>query len=367
MATTEKKAMQATNQTRGGKGSGALYQRVADDIRRQIEGGELRPGERLPAFPDLCRQYGVSNITIRGALRSLAESGLIASEERRGIFVASRKPSTKVIGCYGFASNMRHLPYYIHLFRGIQRRAEREQYEILLLDLKVPSITWEKIDAVILAVAEDATGHLSLPPGMCAVSMLHRHQAIPSVVADDGSGMGQAVEYLHRCGHRRIGYLHDDAVLSPIRVAGYRAALRRVGIKPLASWEHNLMSHHEEEFRGRGRETMREWLQNGWKKAGITALICQNDRTAIGVLQALRESGIEVPGDLSLVGFDSTDECELVTPRLASVRVPLEEMGEKAADLLFEMMQKEHSDPLDLVQHITLMTSIDERESVRKV
>ena len=66
--------------------------RVADIIRGQIRAGELRPGERLPAFPDLCRQYGVSNITIRGAIRSLSEEGLIIREERKGVFVAILAP-----------------------------------------------------------------------------------------------------------------------------------------------------------------------------------------------------------------------------------------------------------------------------------
>lgn len=344
----------------------ALYMRVADIIRRQIRSGELRPGERLPAFQDLCRQYDVSNITIRGAIRSLSEEGLIIREERKGVFVAKidAKPSTSVIGCHGFHHAMRHLPYYFHIFQGLQRGVGRAGYEMLILDHDEPSVSWEKIDALILMGAEDEELLRRLPPGMCSVALLNFSSTLPSIISDDYSGMRHAVSHLWNHGHRKIAYLHEDDHLTPDRVRGYQDELAIHDIAADPAWGHRLMPHHPEEFRGRGRETMRQWLKDGWYATGCTGLICQNDRTAIGVMEAFRDAGIRVPGEVSLIGFDSTDECDLVTPRLTSVKVPLEEMGEKATEVLFALMRARESGVVARHEVTVLPTYIEERDSV---
>ena len=95
--------------------TGTLYATVAEDIRARISQGELQPGQQLPAFPELCRHYGVSNITIRGALRSLSQDGLIIGEQRKGVFIA--KPArrrTGMLGCHKVHQDFQGLHYYVH-------------------------------------------------------------------------------------------------------------------------------------------------------------------------------------------------------------------------------------------------------------
>src|SRR5690606_19753497 len=120
------------------------------------------------------------------------------------------------------------------------------------------------------------------------------------------------------------------------RREGYRAALCEAGIEPRHEWERLLWNWGE--FVLRGRRGMKDWFADGFSKTGITALLVQNDRAAIGAIQALQQAGLRVPHDVSVVGFDSTDECELSSPRLTSVHVPLAEIGNAAVEMLMQQI-----------------------------
>jgi DNA-binding LacI/PurR family transcriptional regulator len=171
--------------------------------------------------------------------------------------------------------------------------------------------------------------------------MMHTVEDVPSVVADDHSGARQAVEYLISLGHKSIAYLTDTSAGNPLsrqRLAGYHEALRAAGIHPSRAWIAQLKNYGP--MHKRGLLSMRQWLRRGFQELGCTALLVQNDLAAIGAMEALREAGIRVPEQLSVIGFDSTDECELVTPQLTSVRVPLEEIGARATELLLSQISQ---------------------------
>ena len=68
-----------------------------------------------------------------------------------------------------------------------------------------------------------------------------------------------------------------------------------------------------------------------------TAVLCGNDVLAAGALRQAREMGLDVPGDVSITGFDDIELCEIVTPALTTVHVPHREMGRRAARLLLDM------------------------------
>jgi len=87
-------------------------------------------------------------------------------------------------------------------------------------------------------------------------------------------------------------------------------------------------------YRDWAQKHMREWLRNDWHDSGCTAILVQNEVAAIGVMQILQEEGIKVPQDVSVMGIDGTELCDLVTPRLTAVALPLEQIGIRAMDVL---------------------------------
>ena len=79
-----------------------IYQTIAADLRERITGGRLRVGERLPSETELCRDYGVSRMTVRQALSSLQASGLLLRRQGKGTFVASTKGERSASRLLGF-------------------------------------------------------------------------------------------------------------------------------------------------------------------------------------------------------------------------------------------------------------------------
>lgn len=331
------------------------YLKIAEQLRRQVRAGVLKPGERLPSLGEM-RQQGVSQNTMERVHLLLEQEGLIVRHHRRGVFVAQppAERATGIIGVLGdaFVHNP-DVPYWAHLLAGIRAAAHERGRELLLLGDSVPGLGWEKIDGVLscnLSEVQEQQRHL--PPGMPNVSMVGLSRIAPSVIANDYAGAKAATEHLLELGHRRIAYLLNNRGSNvkrqpPRRLEGYRAALWEAGIEPNPHWTRELMSPAEWKpdstipFDELGYDKMSRWLREDWQALGCTALITQNDESAIGAITALREAGIGVPDEVSVVGFDGTKVGEYCTPRLTSVRVPLREMGRKGVELLLRQIGEE--------------------------
>jgi LacI family transcriptional regulator len=162
----------------------------------------------------------------------------------------------------------------------------------------------------------------------------HRSAARVSHVGFDDVNAGElAAQHLIELGHRRIAFMAGPATLATVlRIAGVRTMLERVGLA-LSS----LSS---------GGDTFEQGCTAGLDLLraahDFTAVIAFNDLVATGVVRAARTLGIDVPGELSVVGFDDIMLARLFEPALTTVRAPKYEMGARAADLLFEHMGSEH-------------------------
>lgn len=319
---------------------------LARDLRDQISHGQLQPGDQLPSLNDLRERWGVGRDTLERMYTALERDGLITRESRRGVFVA-RPGQAKKNGIIGFviATSLQSHPYYMHLLEGVRRAADLADMEVLLLGAKA-SIHWEKIDGVVYPVsANDYLHTLNIPPGLVRVALIHPHPNIDSVVADDYVGLAQAMEHLGQLGHRRIAFLTSEMQphsASVQRIPAYQNALRSWGIEPQAAWMRCLddpvnTGHIWEQA---GYDDMKKWLNEDWNSLGCTAILVQNDETAVGVIAALQEAGRRVPEDVSVVGFDGTDVARYHRPRLTTVQVPLAEIGERGFELLVQQINR---------------------------
>ena len=311
---------------------------VADSLRSQIRSGVLEPGSRLPSFLEF-RDQGISQTSAEQIYDRLQEEGLIRRVRGNGVFVAQLGLETRK-GALGFLINdvSTALPYYLHLLKGVREVARREGQELLLLD----DAAGARVDGLLMQSVGIEALRRRLPETIPAVVLGAPAQGLPSVNADDFAGARGATEYLLSLGHHRIGYLIDiveGGVVPRNRFDGYRAALTEAGVKFDIRWLGHMTNYGE--MAQRGYIGMRDWMNGNWKKLGCTALLVQNDRAAIGAMQALQQNGYRVPEDVSVIGFDGTDECELATPHLTSVEVPLRQMGVQAAELLLAMIRQE--------------------------
>ncbi|CAM4076474.1 LacI family DNA-binding transcriptional regulator [Kibdelosporangium persicum] len=179
------------------------------------------------------------------------------------------------------------------------------------------------------------------PPDIAAVSAAHF------------SGARAVADHLIGLGHRDIGVIAgpDEWLAGDARLAGHRAALAQAGILLTPD-----RLRHIEPTTAEGRRAAAELLGLAPRP---TAIVCFNDKVAVGTLQAARERGLRVPEDLSIAGFDDIDISQATDPPLTTVRQPLQEMGRIAVTQLMRVLDGHQPEAL----HIELATALVVRDS----
>lgn len=153
------------------------------------------------------------------------------------------------------------------------------------------------------------------------------------VSGNNRAGAEEAVRHLLGRGHTRIGCVTGppDQTASVGRFDGYRAALAEAGV----ALDRNIVAPGDFTQAG-GYSAMCEILESG---RSITAVYACNDVMALGAMKAARESGRQIPMDLSIVGFDGIAMGEYMDPPLTTVRQPIRELGVAAADILIDQIE----------------------------
>ncbi|MGY2066271.1 LacI family DNA-binding transcriptional regulator [Blastococcus sp. SYSU DS0619] len=178
-------------------------------------------------------------------------------------------------------------------------------------------------------------------------------QDVPSVGATNWAGGLAATEHLIELGHRRIAVVGgpEAFLCSRARIDGYRAALERAGIGVDPELVRHGNFHHEG-----GYDQARTLLELPDRP---TAIFAGSDEQAFGVLEAARQAGLSVPGDLSVVGFDDLPMARWSSPPLTTVRQPLADMGRMAGRMLHRLITGGQLD----TQRMELATSLVPRAS----
>lgn len=163
-------------------------------------------------------------------------------------------------------------------------------------------------------------------------------QDIAAVSVDDFKESYKMTDYLIRLGHRDIAILtapREDESIGKLRLLGYQKALEDHGI-PYREELVGFMDMKEDCYSFRsGYRLTKKLLERG----RFTALYATSDTLAIGACRALKESGISVPKDCSVAGFDGMEAGEFYIPSLTTIRQPVEKIAKATADLLFDMIQ----------------------------
>jgi LacI family transcriptional regulator len=176
---------------------------------------------------------------------------------------------------------------------------------------------------------------------------------VPTIGATNWTGGMQATEHLISLGHRRIGFIAGPPRLlcSRARLDGYRAALEAAGLHVDRELLREGDFYHESGFAGGA-----SLLDAGQPP---TAIFASSDQMALGVHEAVRQRGLRVPDDVSVVGFDDLPEVRWSSPPLTTVRQPLSEMGQLAARTVLRLAAGERIESL----RVELATDLVVRDS----
>ncbi|WP_379128028.1 LacI family DNA-binding transcriptional regulator [Paenibacillus sp. sgz500958] len=175
-----------------------------------------------------------------------------------------------------------------------------------------------------------------------------------TVCSDNTAGALQAMEYLISLGHRRIAHISGglNTVPGSRRQQGYEQALEQWGLERREDY---IVTGEFYTLEG-GYDAMKQLLQ---LPEPPTAVFASGDLLALGAIQAAKESGLSVPGDISIMGYDDVDLAKYITPALTTVRQDTSLMGKEAAELLFATINGERK----VTEDLKLPTQVIVRDS----
>jgi LacI family transcriptional regulator/LacI family repressor for deo operon, udp, cdd, tsx, nupC, and nupG len=310
--------------------------------------------DRAPNIRDVARRAGVGVATVS---RVLNDSALVSEQTHARVRAAieelgyrrnahGRSLSTGRSHAVGVVAPFFTTPSVVERVRGVSERLAAQGYDLVLFDVETAAQRADAFGAfsgrdrvdgllVVSLPISDAEAAALRHAGPSVVTIDVVHPSFPHVATDDVLGGELAAEHLLSKGHRRIGFVGDDAVnpfgftSSERRREGFRRALRRAGVRPSDARER----------RGRhGREEARALavaLLRGDDRP--TAIFAASDVQAVGVLEAASLLGLAVPGDLAVIGFDDIELAAVLG--LTTVRQPLFETGAAGADLLLALIR----------------------------
>jgi LacI family transcriptional regulator len=257
-------------------------------------------------------------------------------------------------------------PFFAEVARGIEDTAFENGYSLILCNsdanlskeaFYTDVLVEKRVDGIVfLAVGVSTERILDLQQRGMPVVVVDRELPganVDLVVADNAGGGWSATCHLIDLGHRRIGYIAgpSDLTLSEYRHTGYCKALEETGIAP----DEDLVTRGAFDFES-GYKAAHQLLA---KSKRPTAIFACNDLMAIGAICAAVELGLQVPQDLSVVGYDDVPLASYSNPPLTTIAQPIYDLGVVAASLLLERLQ----DPSKPARRIVLDVELKIRRS----
>jgi LacI family xylobiose transport system transcriptional regulator len=297
----------------------------------------------------IAEQTGVSVPTVSKVINGRSD---VSSETRRRVEAAiiehGYQRTPRSVGRSSLIEVIFHeleTEWALEIVRGVERVAGRHHLAVVLTEMqgrRTPGRGWiegvlARRPAGVIAVFSDLSATIreqlrtrGVPLVILDPTGEPLHDT-PSIGAMNWNGGLTATRHLLGLGHRRIAVIGGPAgiLCSRARMDGFRAAMDEAGVPPDAS----LLSHGEFQV-DEGIATGRALLARPDRP---TAIITGNDLQALGVYQAAREARLHIPEDISVVGFDDLPVARWVGPPLTTVRQPLIEMAEAAAELVLAL------------------------------
>lgn len=346
---------------------------------KRIKGASL-----LSTIKDIAAEAGVSVMTVSNVINNNHARVSPATEQRvREIMakynyvpnMAARSlisKSSRIIAVllpmwHGSTASMLRDPYAGQLAGYLEELLREREYYVMLCSFEqaeqvlMVQRTWQMDGMILIQPHEDpVTREIILKTQTPLVVIDRRYDDLDtlSVCLDDRGGGYKAAQYLLKNGHRKIAFaapsIYESSVIRD-RFEGYRAALGEYGLKEREEWLFDNVALQA------GGESVAKSISRMNDRP--TAVVATEDLLACGIIKGCQERGIQVPGDLSVIGFDDSMPARLITPGLTTVAQNIREKADQSVKMLMHAIE----DPSFRNAHKVLDVKIKERQSVAKL
>jgi GntR family transcriptional regulator of arabinose operon len=355
------------------------YETLYHCLKNEILNGNFQYGDKIPTENDLAAKFSLSRFTVRRAIDILANEGFLEKRHGSGTYVKATNPNRDRAGIIGIITT--YLDDYIFpsIIRGIESVLTLHGFSLNLgiTENKLGKETAclrvmlsQNIDGLII----EGTKSALINPNIGLLETF-RARGIPvvfingnysdydsSYILMDDEMSGQMVaQYLIDNGHRKIGGIFkSDDIQGHRRYRGMEKAMQLSGI---SVEENSLLWYTTENLEQIFRTEYDHLLLNRFKDC--TALICYNDQIALRVIRTFERNGVKIPEDISVIGFDNSELCEVSPVKLTSVTHARSAMGEAAANMLLELLAQK--DLSSAIKKQYLPSVMVHRNSVRNL
>ncbi len=237
-------------------------------------------------------------------------------------------------------------PFFPELVKGFEDLAVRQGYEILVsstnydcarMELCVRRMLERKVDGIAIMTSErdepliEQLAKRRIPIAFLDVGPVNKH--FRNIQVDYAQGINEAVDHLMDLGHRRIAFISGPQGLHSAQI---RRAAFLEHVKQSGADCHQCVAVDGDHTVDGGLATMEGLLATD---PGPTAVLASNDLSAIGALRAVHRSGLRVPDDISIIGFDDIHLAEFTEPPLTTIRLSRTEVAERAVSWLLDEIE----------------------------
>ncbi len=300
-----------------------------------------------PTIYDVAREAGVSTTTVSKILNN---TGRISDKTKQKVLKIMDElnfqpnvlaSAMKGKSTYSIAFLIPDIdnPIYAKYMKHIEIHGQELGYNIVMCSTEndaakearhIASMRQKRVDGFIIASKFSNVALLEelIQEGFPVSLFAHERPefSVDSVSVDDYVGGYEATKHLLHLGHRKIAVIGEESYSGRARIRGYRQAILDEGLDV----GEELILYSDSTIEG-AKYHVGQLLKS---KKRPTAIFGYNDLSAIGAIIAAKESGLKVPEDISVIGFDNISLCEIVDPPLTTIDMPVAELGKKVMELL---------------------------------
>ena len=309
---------------------------------------------RIVSLKDISKTCGVSIATVSKALNDHSDISKETKERIREVaeklgyhpnaaaqaLKTNRSNNIGVLFVDEANSGLTH-DYFSHVLDSFKKKAEKEGFDITFINSENANMSYlshaiyRGFDGVVIACVEFSDPQVDelIKSSIPVVTIDHSFYNRIAIVSDNIKGVKELVTYVYEQGHRKIAYVHgyEDTAVTQSRVASFYNTLQELGV--------NIPDEYVISSPYRNTEKAYEATNRLLDlEDPPTCILYPDDFAAFGGLNAIRQRGLSVPGDVSIAGYDGIDIARHITPRMTTVIQDTERIGREAASKLIDLI-----------------------------